>query len=163
MNKDFKPFDRYNANIGWYRSASSDYKCENRANMIPNDYNTSEEEIEWYLNALEKAQKLNAQYIESAKTRISIIVAIAIIVISFLLEKVFNTDPLWYIGALVASIIFVPIVLIFFVVDNRKIDKWLKYIYRDMFFPPVQANVERFLSIYEMKIEDYYNSRMSWK
>ena len=163
MNKDFRPFDRYNANIGLYRSASSDYKCENRANMNPNDYNTSEEEIEWYLNALEKAQKQNAQYIESAKIRISIIVAITIIVISFLLEKVFNTDSLWYLGALVASVVFVPIVLIFLVADNRKFDKWLKYIYRDMFFPPVQANVERFLSIYEMKIKEYQNSCMPWK
>lgn len=159
MDKVFIPFNRYHANISHYnRSVTYDYKPENNYNMIPSDYNTTEEEISWYLNALAKAQKQNALYIKSAKKRISILFSLITIAICFLLEKVFNTDPLWYIGALVASAIFVPIVLLF-VFENNKFDKWIKYIYRDMFFPPLQANVERFLSIYGMKQLEYYEKK----
>lgn len=159
MDNKFLPFDRYEANVSNFKLATIDYKYDNRFNMNPADYNVTEEEIEWYLNAIEKAQKQNAQYVKQKKVYISIIVSVVIIILSFLLEKMFNSDPYWYLGAIVASLVFIPIALVFFIWGNHHFDHWIKYIYRDMFFPPIQPNVERFLSIYQKKEAEYYESK----
>lgn len=103
MNRKFEPFNRYEANVSWYRVAASDYRYENRSKLNPVDYNTTEREIEWYLESIEKAQKENANYINSVKRRLSVLVFIAILIISLVIEKLFNTDPYWYIGAFVAT------------------------------------------------------------
>lgn len=159
MDNKFLPFDRYEANVSNFKLATIDYKYDNRFNMNPADYNVTEEEIEWYLNAIEKAQKQNAQYIKQKKINISIIVSILIIALSFLLEKMLNSDPYWYLGAIVACLLFIPIALIFFIWGNNRFDRWIRYIYRDMYFPPIQPNVERFLSMYQTKEAEYYESK----
>ena len=161
MEEEYIPFDRYEANVSNYTLATIDYKYDNRFNMNPTDYNVTEEEVEWYLKSIDKAQKQNKQFIQQMKVKISVFVSIAIVLLSFLLEKVFNSDPYWYLGAIVASVVFIPIILIFFIWENSSFNRWLKYIYRDMFFPPIQPNVERFLSIYQTKEEEYYKKKRS--
>lgn len=161
MEKEYIPFDRYEANVSNYRLAAIDYKYDNRFNMNPADYNVTEEEIEWYLKTIDKAQTQNKQYIQQMKVKISVFVSIAIVFFSLLLEKVFNSDPYWFLGAIVASVVFIPIILIFAIWENRYFNRWLKYIYRDMFFPPIQPNIERFLSIYQTKEVEYYENQRS--
>jgi hypothetical protein len=159
MEEKFIPFDRYEANVSDFKLAAIDYKYENRYNMNPADYGVTEEEIEWYLDAIGKAQKQKARYINQIKKNISVITSIAIILLCFILEKVFNSDPYWYLGAIVASVVFIPIILLFFIWENRHFNQWLKYIYRDLFFPPIQPYVERFLSIYQTRQVEYYKER----
>lgn len=161
MEKEYIPFDRYEANVSNYRLAAIDYKYDNRFNMNPADYNVTEEEIEWYLKTIDKAQTQNKQYIQQMKVKISVFVSISIVFFSLLLEKVFNSDPYWFLGAIVASVVFIPIILIFAIWENRYFNRWLKYIYRDMFFPPIQPNIERFLSIYQTKEVEYYENQRS--
>ena len=48
----FTPFNRYEADVSWFKFASSEYRFENRYNLNPKDYNTTEEEIDWYLGAI---------------------------------------------------------------------------------------------------------------
>ena len=160
MEEDYIPFDRYEANVSNYKLATIDYKYDNRFNMNPTDYNVTEEEVEWYLKSIDKAQKQNKQYIQQMKVRTSVFVSIVIVLLSFLLEKVFNSDPYWYLGAIVASVVFIPIILLFFIWGNSYFNRWLKYIYRDMFFPPIQPNIERFLSIYQTKEHNYYEKQL---
>ncbi len=152
----FTPFNRYEANVNWYMTASSEYRFENRYNLNPKDYNTTEKEIDWYLDAINKAQSENTKFILQLKKRISVIISIVVIFLSFVLEKVFNSDPYWYLGAIVSSIVFTTLILSFFIWGNGGFHKWLKSINRDMFFPPIMPNVECFLSEYQRRKEEYY-------
>ncbi len=142
MNKEFVPFNRYRDNLRIH------YIDTDRNKIDPLDYNTSVEEIEWYVNSLLTAQKENDKYIQKVKKRLSYLCVFFFIAFCFYTEKIFNTDPLWYIGAGFACIIFTPIILLI-IWQSSKLDKWLRYIYRDMFFPPICPNIESFLFEYK--------------
>lgn len=145
------PFDRYESSLFWLKNAATEYKYGNRYNLNPEDFNTTEKEIEWYLDAIENARKKNSQYIKDVKRKLSIVCAVVITIFSFFLEKVLSSDPLWYVGAVVASVLF-SVIAIFAVWNLNSLDSWLRYIYRNMCFPPIQPNIESFLSAYQSQV-----------
>lgn len=135
-------FNRYNANVDYCMNILYEYK-----NVIePSGFNTTEEEVLDYLCLIKFAQEKNAKYVEGMKIIVNFIIAIAILFFSLIIEKTFNSDPLWYIGAFVASGVLIPIVLII-LYDNQKYENLLRQICGNVLFPPNNAYVEGYLNI----------------
>lgn len=145
MSKKYVPFDRYNWDL---KSLFLEHKIQLELN--PMDYSTTKEEVDWYINALLDAQRRYNTFHTRWEQRIIfgplliyIIVAIIVGVVIgwFHIIMPYST---YIICLMVGSYI---VVLWGWIAYKYKLaDKFLAYHFREMFYPSILPNVERFLS-----------------
>lgn len=145
MSKKYVPFDRYNWDL---KSLFLEQKIQLELN--PMDYSTTKEEVDWYVNALLDAQRRYDSFHAKWRQRIIFGPLIVFIIVAITVGVVIGWFHIImpYSTYIICSMVgFYIVVLWGWIAYKYKLaEKFLAYHFREMFYPSVLPNVERFLS-----------------
>ena len=145
MSKRYIPFDRYNWDL---KSLFFEYKIQSVLN--PEDYSVTKGEVDGYVNALLDAQRRYDSFHTRWEQRIilgPLITYIILIIIVGVLIGWFHIIMPYSTYIICSMVGFYIVVLWGWIAYKYKLaDKFLAYHFREMFYPSVLPNVERFLS-----------------
>lgn len=145
MSKKYVPFDRYNWDL---KSLFLEQKIQLELN--PMDYSTTKEEVDWYVNALLDAQRRYDSFHAKWRQRIIFGPLIVFIIVAITVGVVIG----WFHIIMPYSTYIICLMVAFYIVvlwgwiayKYKLADKFLANHFREMFYPSVLPNVERFLS-----------------
>lgn len=145
MSKRYIPFDRYNWDL---KSLFLEYKIQSVLN--PEDYATTREEVDWYINAITDAQNRYNSYHSKWDRRIIFGPIIVYILVAIIVGVIIG----WFHIIMSFSTYLICLMVGFYITllwgwiasKSKFADKFLARHFREMFYPSVLPNVERFLS-----------------
>ncbi len=141
-SEDFIPFDRYNNGIRFFSLSN--------LKRLPADFNTTEEEIIWYVRSLGAAQMKYRAFTSKVKqwvafTPLGILIAAFIILGVLSAWELIELDFSMYV-TIYLFISWACVLWAWCMYKSPILDRLLNIFYIEDFFPPEMPNVDRFLS-----------------
>lgn len=139
---DFIPFDRYNNDIRFFSISN--------LKRLPSDFNTTEEEIIWYVRSLNAAQMNYHAFTSKVRQWVAftpLIFLIAVFIILGVLSawEIIDLDFSTYV-TIYLFISWGCVLWAWCMYKSSILDRLLNIFYREDFFPPEMPNVDRLLS-----------------
>jgi len=149
MQNKFVPFNRYT----W----DPLYVLDTLSELNPSDYHTTKEEVEWYARAIHDAPKKYHHHLTNTKKNVTFYPIIIWIFCFIVLGVLAGWDypilslSLHDLTKLLLPVSFVLALWAWLIYKYQIVESFFGNFIRDKYFPPIQPNVERYLSYCFMK------------